>query len=340
MTANDDARGDYAAMEDRALRAALRTDVLSADALSRIRDATEAEWRANTERPAPRRWPAIAAAASVATVAVLGGWWFRPIDLPSERGVTLVRILKSTGSGVVAHCPLQDCGAVNVGSALPVGRAVRFDADVLTSLSNGGTLHIGRGAEIEAEASGGLRVHRGEIYVDISPDLPDRTLPFVVQTDEGRFQHFGTQFSVTAQASGTRLRVREGQVKWLAQDEVLVTKAGTELLIDEDRSVTRRAISTAGAEWALIESLPPDIDIENRLLADYLEWIARQMGRKLEYADPLARTIAGQTRLHGTVSGLSTRESLTTVMSSTSLQYEVSGRVIRVSSLRESIVPK
>src|SRR6187402_3365603 len=76
---NDQNERDVAA--DRALREGLRTPGLSAEAMQRIRQATQQEWRAVTQtestevsRRPERRWWSLAAAASVAVIAGVLGW--------------------------------------------------------------------------------------------------------------------------------------------------------------------------------------------------------------------------------------------------------------------------
>jgi hypothetical protein len=85
--------------------------------------------------------------------------------------------------------------------------------------------------------------------------------------------------------------------------------------------------------------MAPDIDIENRPLREFLEWFARETGRKLTLADNGVREQADLIRMHGEVRGLSAVDALTAVMASTTLRFELRDGAIRVSSARDSTTP-
>ena len=64
MSDLNDTNGEDEGVAERALREGLRTPALSPEAMQRIRAATQAEWRANVQAPAPAvrapvgcRWP-------------------------------------------------------------------------------------------------------------------------------------------------------------------------------------------------------------------------------------------------------------------------------------------
>ena len=134
--------------------------------------------------------------------------------------------------------------------------------------------------------------------------------------------------------------MREGSVLWRAAEGDSTVNAGTEVIIDRNRKVTRRSIATAGRDWAWTESMAPEVDIENRPLLEFLEWFARETGRKLVIADDAARKQAATIRMHGNVRGLTAMEALSAVMASTSLRFELPEGVIRVSSTRDSTAPR
>ena len=165
-----------------------------------------------------------------------------------------------------------------------------------------------------------------------------RSDAFRVVTDAGEFRHEGTQFAVAIVEGQTRLRVREGSVLWRADAGDSTVHAGTEVIIDRNGKATRRSIATAGRDWAWTESMAPEVAIENRPLLEFLEWFARETGRKL-VIDDAARKQAASIRMHGNVRGLTVTEALSAVMATTTLRYELPEGVIRVSSTRESTTP-
>ncbi|HEU4779720.1 MAG TPA: FecR domain-containing protein [Steroidobacteraceae bacterium] len=326
---------------DRALREGLRAPSLSAEALQRIRAATEQEWRAVTQSPVEvrgprRRWLAFAAAASVAILAGVVGWNIFMTDLVG--GAVVGQLARFDAPGVVEARFVRGDTVLEQGASLHAGQSLDVRGDSLTTLAGGGNLRVARASAFKVVAANAVKLERGELYVDIPPGSrgSDR---FMVVTPAGEFRHVGTQFAVAILNGATRLRVREGSVSWHATDGDSTVNAGTEVLIDRNRTVTRRPIATVGREWAWAESMAPEIDIENRPLREFLDWFARETGRKLELADSRVREQADGIRMHGNVRGLSAVEALTAVMASTTLRFELRDGVIRVSSARDFTTP-
>jgi len=323
---------------ERALRDGLRAPALSAEAMRRIRAATEQEWRANVQAPVPaparRRWLSLAAAASLAAIAGVVGWnVFTAND--AVGGAVFGQLARVEAPGIVESGYLRRDVAMNPGASLEAGQSFDVRGDSLITLAGGGNLRLVRASAIEIVAGNAVKLERGELYVDIPPGSRGSD-SFIVMTPAGEFRHLGTQFAVALIDGATRLRVREGSVQWRAAEGDSTVNAGTEVVIDRNRSVTRRPIPTTGREWAWAESMAPDFDIENRPLQEFLTWFARETGRKLEITDDAARVQAASILMHGDVRGLTAMEALSAVMASTTLRFELPEGVIRVSSARDS----
>jgi ferric-dicitrate binding protein FerR (iron transport regulator) len=217
------------------------------------------------------------------------------------------------------------------------GQAFEVHGDSLVALAGGGNLRVARASAIKLISSNAVELDRGELYVDIPPaDRPRET--FMVITPAGEFRHVGTQFAVAIVGGATRLRVREGTVRWHAAEgdsADTTVDAGTEVMIERGKAVTRQEISAAGRDWAWAEAMAPDMDIENRPLLEFLSWAARETGRTLVLGDDAARRQAATIRMHGNVRGLTTIEALHAVMAATSLRFELPEGAIRVSSARD-----
>lgn len=324
---------------DRALREGLRAPGLSADALQRIRAATEQEWRANVQAPMSaqrRRWLPLAAA-SVVVLAAAVGWNVFMANSAAE-GAVVGQLARFDAPGIVESRLLRRDAVLEQGASLHAGQTLDVRGDSLIHLAGGGNLRVARASAFEVLAANAVKLDRGELYVDIPPGSrgSDR---FMVVTPAGEFRHVGTQFAVAIVNGMTRLRVREGSVQWHATEGDSTVDAGTEVTIDHSRTVTRRPIATAGREWAWAESLAPDIEIEDRPLQEFLNWFARETGRKLELADDAVRNQTATIRMHGNVRGLTAMEALSAVMASTTLRFELPEGVIRVSSARDSTTP-
>ena len=155
--------------------------------------------------------------------------------------------------------------------------------------------------------------------------------------DAGEVAHVGTQFEVTLLDVHDRVwvRVREGQVALRGPaGQTALAGAGTELIARADGGVTRQSIATSGHDWAWVEALAPEFEIENRLLGDYLQWVSRETGRSLAL-DAGAQKQAATTRLHGSVHGLTVLDSLDAVLETSALHLDTPDGMIRVSSGRE-----
>jgi ferric-dicitrate binding protein FerR (iron transport regulator) len=325
---------------DRALREGLRAPALSADAMQRIRVATEQEWRAALDAaPANsatrRHWLFFAAAVAASTIAVVS---WNAVTPDNAAGAVLGQIARSDAPGIVESRAFGREVALMPGTALRTGRSLEIRGDSLVALVGGGNLRVTRASAITAISANVVRLDHGELYVDIPPGSRG-SVSFIVATRAGEFRHVGTQFAVAIVDGLTRLRVREGSVQWHASEGDSTVPAGTEVVIEGNRAVSRHPIATMGRDWAWAESMAPDFEIENRPLSDFLEWFARETGRTLVMADDSVRKQAEAIRMHGSVRGLTMIEALSVVMSATTLRFELPEGAIRVSSARESAIP-
>jgi ferric-dicitrate binding protein FerR (iron transport regulator) len=345
MSDSDTRSPDEAA--DAALREGLRSPGLSPEALQRIRSATEAEWRASVAQPqveprprvrVVRSWVKFAAAASVVLLAGAGVFGVIAYNNQSDVGMWVATVERSEAPGIELRQVLRADRPMPAGADLRVFARLEVRGDALLKLTGGGNLRVARGSSFDIPDAYTVRLESGELYVDIPPGARAGTEPFIVVTPAGRFRHLGTQFGVAIVGGRTRLRVREGSVLWHAAGGDETVNAGTEVIID-GREVSRRAIPTAGRDWAWAETLAPEFEIESRPLQEFLTWFSRETGRKLVVADDAARRQLGSILMHGNVRGLTAIEALSAVMSATTLHYELPEGVIRVSSTSASAPP-
>jgi ferric-dicitrate binding protein FerR (iron transport regulator) len=323
--------------EERVLREGFKASGLTPEALQRIRAATEQEWRSVTQSPARRGWRTAGIAASVAVLVAGVGGAYLAMNTGAGNGAVLGVLAASESPGISQNRWLQPDVVLVSGSKLRAGQSFDVRGDSRVTLEGGGNMRIARATVVDVNAENSVHIQRGELYVDIPPGSRASD-SFRVVTDAGEFRHQGTQFAVAIVAGETRLRVREGTVVWRAAAGDSAIDAGTEVLIDRDGKATRRAIGTAGRDWAWTESMTPEMAIDDRPLLDFLEWYARETGRKL-LIDDSARRQSADIRMHGNVDGLTLSEALSAVMATTSLRYELPEGVIRVSSTREQTTP-
>lgn len=320
-----------------ALRSALRTPAINPDALERVRAAVEREWRAATIADAElgrrraalssrlRRF-AVAAAVLVAAAGVVS-WLVRP---PAP-GLLLGSVSR-TGEGALsvlsARVPRR---ALTQGGELRVGDRVSAQGPALVALVRGGTLRISEKSELAVNSPGQISLERGLIYLDIPPPA-DSGNPLRIITSAGAIEHLGTEFEVLSDGRAVRVRVREGRIRFVGRTNTVEAGAGTELLAAPGKSIVQRPIETYGRDWSWTAALAPDYEIEGSSLIRFLQWVSRELGRPLNFADANARQIADRTILHGSVGHQAPIDAMSSVLATTSLTYEIRGDAIWVRS--------
>lgn len=311
------------------LEEGLRRTPLGDAAYARMREAVAAEWR-EAVRPPSRRplfWSAIAASLVIASVFAVG-------LLHPFTKLPVIGVVARTGSGplISPRALLLPDQQREAGSPFRTGDVLLARGPALVELAGGGTLRMAGGARVKALAPGQIMLEAGEVYVDLPPEVPSAS-GFLVRTPLGSVEHLGTQFDV-AIGRDLRIRVREGSVRLRRGATTETAAAGTELVVPPTGPTTVLPISTHGSEWSWIEALEPDYIIENRSLIEFLQWAARETGRRLSFGDDRARETAERTHLHGSITGMPAFQALQTILATTSLRYDLEGDLIRVSSQR------
>ncbi len=312
-----------------ALELGLRRQPLDAAALARMRASVRAEFEAlHGRRAGRRRWPLWVAslAAALAGLTVLTALYlFQGEEGPSFGNV--VRIERGSLESATNFLRRHDLG---VGADVPSQQAITSAGTSLISLVQGGLLRAAPGTSFEGVGANEVVLRSGQLYLD----FPQGAAQFVLRTPAGTFEHVGTQFEASVSGGETRIRVREGSVKMNTAVAAQLVSVGTEVVVSNAGAVTRRSLPTYGPDWAWVESIAPEFEIENRELVDFLSRVARETGRRVEFVDDRARDVAGHTLLHGSVHGLAPLAALEQVLSTTSLRYEIHDDAIRVSSHR------
>jgi ferric-dicitrate binding protein FerR (iron transport regulator) len=312
---------------ERTLERGLRRAPLTEAAYARIRASVTAEWR-ETVRPkrrwSPLRWSALAA--SVAAVMILAIGLLHPFATEPPIGV----VARVSNGGLASRHTLLPDERRPVGAVLHAHELLLARGPVLVQLTGGGTVRMAPATRVQTLAPGQVMLEAGEIYVDLPPGS-SRVSTFVVRTSLGWVEHLGTQFDV-AVGQNLRIRVREGSVRLRRGSQTETAAAGTELTVSHSGSTAKRSIVTHGPEWAWVEGLEPPYGIEGRRLVDFLQWAARETGRRVSFDDERVRELAERTRLHGSISGMRPDDALETVFATTSLRYDLEDDVIKVSS--------
>ncbi len=295
-----------------------------------IRAAARQEWRRTTDARAPR-WRSLVplALAASALLALAAGWWLWRVEAPVATAslATVERVEGEVG------------GPLAVGDALAAGAVVVTGAErgpaprrLAIRLANGHSVRLDAGSEVRLVSASSLELARGAVYVDSGPEGA-ATGGLVVSTEFGDVAEIGTQFEVRlapGEGAALRVRVREGAVSLRHDSQSLGAEAGEELTLGRDGSVLRTPVEIHGVAWAWVEAAAPALDIEGVRLSAYLDWVERETGLSIDYADGALAGSAAEIELHGTIEGLTPEESLSVVLPGAGLGYRVEGRRLQV----------
>lgn len=176
---------------------------------------------------------------------------------------------------------------------------------VALTLGNSLSLRVDQHTKLRIDATDRVTLLRGRIYVDSGGLSTNATL--MIMTPAGEVQHLGTQFQVYVQDDTTRVRVREGHVQLSSrrvnaqQVNAQQIASGEELQIVGSQVVLQRGLPTYGTDWEWASTIAPALDIENRPLAEFLTWMAREHGWQLRYANESVQQRTHEIRLHGSL---------------------------------------
>lgn len=301
-------------------------------AAQEVRRAVHDEWLATVaQRKRRRRVMTFGIAASFAFVVFVATWIFRlnvtaadlPVSIAYVDGAAQLRLAS------------QPVRTVTVGDDFPIGSVLATDAATRIALEygTGVSMRIDRASTIQRTSSDRFRLTEGGLYVDADPAAIDHDL--IVETVAGDVRHLGTQYQVRQSKGIVEVSIREGRVEIAHSDGAALVSAGERLRINAAGEIERQAISGQDSEWNWAEQAAPPFIIDDRTLADFLEWVARQTGRQIVYASPEAQAIAQSLKLRGSIEGLDPDTALAAVLSTTDfVRYETSANLIGVQLAR------
>lgn len=296
-----------------------------------LREGLRKEWRAVVaERRSRDRRRAFALAAGVMAAAI-GAWLAIPnFTAPAQDAGT---IALATGelhvkSGRFGRWEPAVRGApVKTGETLatePTGRGA-------ITLAGGVSVRLDLGTRIKVTAADRLVIARGAVYVDAGADAT-AAAPLEIVTAAGSVRHLGTQYEVRVLEGGVRVRVREGMVEWrTGAGPATSGRAGEQLTISGGR-IERGRVEPHDQAWDWAAAAAPGIDVEGLPLTGFLDWAARELGRRVEFTTPDVAREAATVVLHGSVTGLSPSEALQTVLATTRMQASLTDGLILVAA--------
>jgi hypothetical protein len=308
--AHPDDGANRAAAEDVAalLRDAGRREAVPAADLAAIREAFRAEWEQALAarrrrrldllgvwlRPAGGpRFALLAATSALLALLSLGIWWSsRRPDAPEVLALVETLAGSATVSGASAPLALREGMAIEQGAWIETpGLGGSAPASRVGLRLAAASLRIDAGSRVRLRRRDVVELASGAVYVD-SEQLARQV---EVRTPRATVRDIGTQFEVRLLrdgAGGLRVRVRRGEVAVVQTGRTHGVVAGEELELDAAGAAFRAAVPRYGSEWSWVLGVAPPFELEGRSTRDLLDWIARETGWEVRYADAATEAAA------------------------------------------------
>ena len=290
-----------------------------------VRDAVYAEWRSATaRRRSRRRMFQFATAASMLLAAVLV---FNSLRDGGVAPIEVAAIGKSHGA-------IYLLGERSELTAMPVADTVLAGQTIVTgdgagiglAWHGGGSLRIDAGTIVEFVSADSIYLRDGRVYFDSQSNGDASSL--VIDTAHGDVRHVGTQYMAAVDALTLVVSVREGAVTVSRRGGEDKATAGQRLEFVGDARPSLSNIRATAAQWDWIGATAPTLDFSGRSTYEFLQWVGRETGYRLQFETAEAERVAREGRLVGAIPGLDPKAELEVRMLGEDLDYtfdEVSG---------------
>jgi len=295
--------------------------------LARMRSVVHARWRQTVTRDRRRGLAGllglqIATAAVVATLVGAGYWLHERSRGTGASAATIVRaegrVLRLDGRAAESGGLLGEGDGVTTD---PAGRAALRTID-------GVSVRVDSDSRVRFPAARVVELERGAIYIDTEGSAPQHAIE--VRTRLGTISDVGTQFEVRLEGDTVQLTVRTGAASLTRDGRTSPAPAGTRLRVNAAGAVEGGRAPAEGSEWDWAQAIAPPFELEGRTLGDYLDWLERETGRRVTFADP---SIAGPSRaivLHGSTAGIRPGDTPDAVLPACGLRHRLDDGVLVV----------
>ncbi len=271
------------------------------------------------------------------------------IGLAAAAGLIIAVLVRRAGDGApaagAAAARLEE-GAVLVDNGpLSRGGAIRANATVTTEAGRRATLRLGNGAELRLDADSAVRfpagatagtvaLDRGALFVHTGATAAGRR-SVEIRTAAGVARDIGTSFEVRVIGDATRVRVRDGIVQLVplvrtGGDAVAHTAGRGVELLATGTGVARRDVGTSGPEWNWIALAAPPLEVDGKTLSVFLDWVAREGGWTMRFADEALRRSSSSIVLRGSIDGLTPEQALEAILPTCGLTHRIANGTVTV----------
>lgn len=321
------------------LRLTGRRPAVPVDRAERVQAAVRAHWQAEVDRRSRRRWVTTAAVLATAATLVLAaglGFWRREGPSPARGPVGRVEVVSGPASmGPASRGAWASTATVRSGEPVAPGSELATEerGRLAIRLVSGESVRLDEGTRVRVLSGRTLAVDRGAVYVDSGGEDGRLHDPIEIRTPLGSIRDIGTQFEVRILDTSVRVRVREGSVSVDRPAGGLEVAAGHELEVQEDGRIDRRRLATFGADWAWVAEVLPAMDLEGRSLREFLEWVARESGRRLRLASPELAASASTITLNGSIEGMTLDQAVASVLATCGMAHRTEGNALIVEAI-------
>ncbi len=301
-----------------------RVDALRA---ARVRATVHARWQDSVQSNRPRRpnwaWIAMASAAVVVAGFGLRMLLAPPGNLPG--GLTMPRVVAISGEAWVGEVRLAMGDTIPLLSAILTGPAGR----VALELNHGASVRLDHATRLIFTSQTIATLEAGAVYVDSGRQTPGPEPALEVRSDWGIVRELGTQFQVRLTEAFQAVGVREGAVTLNSGKGSFQVEAGTTLTLSSDGPV-RSESAADGPQWSWVTRVSPPQDLQGRTLLSFLEWVCREKGWRLSFADTRVAGATRETTISGSTAGLSLDEALEAVLAATPFTYQAADGLLAI----------
>lgn len=308
---------------------------------ARVKTALHTHWRSEVRRRARRRYAVAAAALAAASVAIVAiGLGIPSRFLGTPTGAEIAFRVESLAQ------PVWTRGATTLGAQparLHVGDAILSGSELATEEDGRIAVRSEAGRSFRLDVSTRVRIispvvvalDRGKIYVDsgLRPDPAGGSLE--IHTPFGIVREVGTQFEVHVSDDAVRIRVREGSVRMDGDRGTYDVDVGAEFRLGDGGVPIWGDVLPYGPEWDWLSRIAPAFDLEGSSARDFLEWISRERGWTLRFADERTRRSAAEIVLRGSIEGLTLDEALAAVLPTCHMVHRVENGILVIAALAD-----
>ena len=294
-----------------------------------VRAAVHAEWLHLIQGRKARQRKRWLAAAAILIGVFTGGWLSHNMISRSGDAVApavIATLTYTQGGATLNDAVIRNNKLIHAGDQLNTAA----DGGMRLTLMSGLSIRVAPNSNLHWLDASHVQLTRGGLYVDSHADAA----AFIIHTAQGDVSHLGTRYLVDADAQSLRVGVRSGRVAIKAGAAQLAVDAWQQLQLGTNGTVVRSDLHLDDGHWQWADTLVEPFVLENRSVAEFLQWAADESGCQLSYENDSIATLARHTVLHGQQTSLAPLQAVQMILATTDLRAHVDGQLLRITQVR------